>query len=466
MSIVSIRGLFPRLLLLALLVCGGTAAQEVDRTRNPHGSLDVSCQNCHATSSWSPIRAVPEFNHNTETSYPLRGMHEGVRCNDCHRSLVFTNVGVQCADCHADFHRNQFGARCQDCHSVQGWEQAVREISEHRNRFPLMGAHAAVQCASCHPGAAAGTYTGLSTECVTCHQQDYADARSFNHAAAGVSLQCETCHTVDQWQNARFDHDALTSFALTGAHAQADCAQCHVGGLFQGLSAECFSCHARDFNATANPNHAQAGFPTTCETCHSTTDWTGASFDHNTATSFALTGSHASVDCQQCHVNGQFAGISQQCFSCHSSDFEQTTSPSHASGAFSTQCQDCHTTAQWAGAQFDHSRAAFPLTGRHVSVECTQCHVDGQFAGTAQTCVGCHLADFNGTTDPDHAAAGFPTTCESCHNTSQWEGAVFDHNTSTSFPLTGRHTSVDCAQCHVNGQFAGTPQACVGLSPG
>ena len=79
----------------------------------------------------------------------------------------------------------------------------------------MAGAHAAVQCASCHPGAAVGTYTGLSTECVTCHQNDYANARSLDHAAAGLSLQCETCHSIDQWQNARFDHDTLTSFALT-----------------------------------------------------------------------------------------------------------------------------------------------------------------------------------------------------------------------------------------------------------
>ncbi len=189
-------------------------------------------------------------------------------------------------------------------------------------------------------------------------------------------------------------------------------------------------------------------------------------FDHNTSTSFPLTGRHTSVDCAQCHVNGQFAGTVQTCVGCHLADFNGTTNPNHATASFPTTCQVCHNTSQWEGAEFSHDFTSFPLTGRHTTVDCEQCHVNGQYTGTPQACVGCHLTDFNGTTDPNHAAAGFPTTCESCHNTSQWEGAVFDHNTSTSFPLTGRHTSVDCAQCHVNGQFAGTPQTCVGCHLG
>jgi hypothetical protein len=39
-------------------------------------------------------------------------------------------------------------------------------------------------------------------------------------------------------------------------------------------------------------------------------------------------------------------------------------------------------------------------------------------------------------------------------------GAAFNHNT-TKFPLTGKHTSVACATCHVNGQYATLPTTCV-----
>ena len=60
---------------------------------------------------------------------------------------------------------------------------------------------------------------------------------------------------------------------------------------------------------------------------------------------------------------------------------------------------------------------------------------------------------------PNHTAAGFPTSCTLCHNTTQWQGAVFDHS-KTAFPLTGAHTSVQCAQCHVGGNFTTVPTDC------
>src|SRR3972149_4421339 len=46
------------------------------RTTNPHGSIRIACENCHAAMSWKPIRAKPEFDHNSATRFPLRGMHE------------------------------------------------------------------------------------------------------------------------------------------------------------------------------------------------------------------------------------------------------------------------------------------------------------------------------------------------------------------------------------------------------
>ena len=57
----------------------------------------------------------------------------------------------------------------------------------------------------------------------------------------------------------------------------------------------------------------------------------------------------------------------------------------------------------------------------------------------------CHMATYQATKNPNHVAAGFPTTCETCHTTAQWPGAKFDHNTATKFPLTGKHTAVQCA---------------------
>ena len=83
----------------------------------------------------------------------------------------------------------------------------------------------------------------------------------------------------------------------------------------------------------------------------------------------------------------------------------------------------CHTTVTWTGGKFDHNgRTKFALTGAHATVECAQCHVGSKFAGTPTNCVGCHLPDFQKTTNPNHVAAGFPQDCTMCHVTTQWSG--------------------------------------------
>ena len=159
---------------------------------------------------------------------------------------------------------------------MRGWQVAISSIQQHTNRFPLIGAHAAVPCDLCHRGAAAGSYTGLSTECVTCHLKDYQTAASLNHVAAKLPTTCESCHSMDRWLGARFDHLQFAHFALTGTHAQLACQSCHIGGRFTGTPADCFSCHVKDFTGAQNPNHVQAAFPHDCAICHTTATWSGA----------------------------------------------------------------------------------------------------------------------------------------------------------------------------------------------
>jgi hypothetical protein len=325
--------------------------------------------------------------------------------------------------------------------------------------FALTGAHTSLDCATCHVG---GRFQGTPANCYGCHATDYNTTSNPNHPQAGFPTDCQTCHSTASWSGARFDHNAFTQFPLTGAHVSVPCTSCHVNGQFAGTATDCYGCHAKDYNGVSNPNHAQGGFPTTCQTCHSTASWSGAAFDHNAFTQFPLTGAHVGVPCTTCQVNGQFAGTPSNCIGCHQQEFNGTTNPNHVQAGFPTTCQNCHSTSAWQGAMFDHAQTAFPLTGAHVSVECTTCHMNGQFAGTPSNCIGCHLQNYNGTTNPNHVQAGFPTTCQNCHTTTTWSGAQFNHNTMTSFPLTGAHVSVGCETCHVNGRFAGTPQNCVG----
>jgi hypothetical protein len=456
-------------LVAALLVLCSLQAQEKQKidsppaqrgvTRNPHGPIKAACQTCHTNTSWKPIRPFPDFNHN-KTSYPLRGMHRKVDCSACHTKLVFTDVGMKCADCHADLHRGQFGARCDQCHTVKGWNVTLQAVKEHANRFPLLGAHAAVDCAACHQSAAVGQFTSLRTDCYSCHAQDYQNTKSsgLDHLALNFPTTCETCHGVDSWFGASFDHAKVTGFALTGAHAKLPCTACHLGGRFQGTAADCYGCHSKDFQGTQNPSHVSAGFPTTCQNCHNTSTWQGANFDH-AQTGFPLTGAHASLPCTSCHVNGKFAGTPADCYSCHQKDFQGTTNPSHTAAGFPTDCSICHSTASWANATFNHNNTPFPLTGAHVNVPCASCHVGNKYAGTPTDCYSCHQKDFQGTTNPSHTAAGFPTDCSICHTTASWANASFNHN-NTPFPLTGAHVSVPCTSCHINNNFASTPTDC------
>lgn len=427
-------------------------------SRNPHGAITIPCENCHTFTSWKPIRSVPEFDHN-RTRFPLRGMHESVRCRQCHILLVFTNVGARCADCHADLHRGQFGGRCEQCHTVKGWNIAVKSIQNHQNRFPLLGAHATVECDACHRNGAAAQFTGLPTDCLSCHTKTFQSAKQPDHQVLGFPSICQLCHTMNSWFGAKFDHLRFTGYALTGAHANLDCVSCHIGGKYKGTPANCYACHTKEYNSTSNPNHVQAAFPTDCSFCHSTVTWAGAKFDHNAFSNFPLTGAHVNAACSQCHINGKFAGTPRDCASCHLPDYQKTTNPNHAQAGFPTDCSVCHSTASWAGAKFDHSQTLFPLTGAHVNVACATCHVNGVFKGLSTACVSCHLKDYNGTTNPNHVQAGFPQQCNVCHNTTAWQPASFDHS-KTVFPLTGAHVSVPCASCHVGGKYAGTPTDC------
>jgi len=323
------------LLVFALAVVMPAVAQR-QPSRSPHGPLAIPCENCHTSTGWVPIRAIPEFNHDS-TRYPLRGMHEKVSCTGCHTRPVFTDVGKNCADCHADIHRAQFGKNCAQCHTVLGWKSSVQAIEQHFNRFPLLGAHAVLQCDQCHKNPAVGNYLGLSTACESCHLKDWQGTTNPPHPSAGTAFaasNCTTCHAFDNWLNAKFDHSS-TGFLLTNGHANVACAACHINNNYNLTTAptDCGNsgCHLTTWNQTNNPVHRTSGAAfaaANCYTCHqSTVSWNIASFDHS-ATGFALTGMHISpvpTPCVACHVNNNYTLSSAACYTCHVAAWQSTT---------------------------------------------------------------------------------------------------------------------------------------------
>ncbi len=422
------------------------------RGDNPHGPKIGACSLCHRPEAWTPVAISKDFRH-APGVFPLEGAHAQAPCTACHRTLDFAHTSTACASCHTDVHHGEFGNQCARCHTTRSFvDPAAMRRMHDLTLFPLRGAHAAAACEECHLPASPGQsqYANRPTTCFGCHAADYQRAKNPDHVAAAYPQTCTQCHGVVSWQGATFDH-AITGFPLTGAHAATPCIACHGDGVYKGKSTLCVSCHQTDYNGTTNPPHAAAAFPTTCELCHTTTDWTGAVFDHS-KTNFPLTGAHLAVACNACHGDGVYKGKSTLCVSCHQQDLAGTTDPPHVAAGFPTTCETCHTTASWAGATFDHANTAFPLTGAHVGLSCNSCHADGVYKGKSTACVSCHLADYNGTNNPAHAAAGFPQTCDQCHTTATWSGATFDHD-GQFFPIySGSHKGrwSACSDCHIN----------------
>ena len=411
----------------------------------------TDCSQCHAVNA---PRWGGGFDH-ARTGFPLVGAHATTPCSRCHVGNNFHNAGTQCISCHQQDYtaatspkHTGFSTDCLGCHTMTAWRPASFDHS--KTAFPLTGAHRSASCNRCH---ANGVFAGTPTQCVSCHQQNYASAANPVHSP-GMSNDCAPCHTTTGWRPSTFEH-TRTNFQLTGAHATVACNQCHKNGVFAGTPALCSGCHQAQANAVVSPSHS--GFPNDCATCHTTTAWRPSTFDH-ARTNFQLTGAHLAVACTQCHANGVFVGTQSQCSGCHQPDANAVVNPSHA--GFPADCATCHTTTAWRPSTFDHARTNFQLTGAHLAVACNQCHKNAVYAGTPTTCgnAACHLPDYTSATNPVHGT-GFSTDCVSCHTTTAWRPATFDHS-KASFPLTGAHVTTGCAQCHKNGIYTGTPNTC------
>lgn len=399
-----------------------------------------NCSECHNSLAWDAGQ-----NAGDHSFFPLRGGHANLDCGSCHLDASFSGLDRACVSCHAEDYSSTsspqhqeagFSTDCASCHTVTSWAGA----SFDHTGFPLTGAHGGVDCGTCHAG---GVFTGLQTECYACHQSEYDASSNPHHASAGLSTLCQDCHGNTTWVGANYDHGF---FALSGGHAGHDCLSCHAGESYSGTSPECYSCHDQDYAATVDPNHQTSGFSTDCTQCHGTTTWIGASFDH---AAFPLTGTHGTLDCVSCHSGGVYTGLSGECYACHQDVYDATSNPRHASAAFATLCQACHGNVTWTGANYDHG--FFALSGGHAGHDCLTCHVGETYAGTNAECLACHQQDYDSTSNPPHAAAGFGSDCTGCHNTTSWLGATFDHD--TFFPIySGAHRTPwnDCSDCHVN----------------
>ncbi|MFC0875140.1 hypothetical protein ACE01N_01030 [Saccharicrinis sp. FJH2] len=288
-------------------------------SQSPHGDdFNVNCAVCHTADEWDLV-AKSGFDHDT-TSFKLTGQHKMNTCRQCHTSLVFKDAGTECMDCHTDIHQNTVGQSCEICHNTTTW--IVSDISEvhEMSRFPLTGAHNAIDCYSCHPSASFLQFNVLGIDCYSCHQKDYQATTNPDHSEAGYSTQCEVCHSLHstEWNATGFEHGF---FPLIQGHSGVDCITCHgVDKPFQSVTADCYECHASDYEMTQNPNHPDLGFSQNCKECHTLAEnWNPADYREHDNVYFPIySGKHKNVwnSCVTCHNDSQNYSVFT-CTDCH-----------------------------------------------------------------------------------------------------------------------------------------------------
>ena len=429
------------------LDCWGCHNSAYNESTNPAHrilALDKNCESCHAAQSSNWTQSF--FNHAT-THFALLGMHAQVECSSCHTQAA-NNTPTSCESCHqADYNNSIDPAHlvegypfdCRECHDSFTWNSSfVHDETD----FQLQGAHTESNCSQCHVNQ---QFAGTPDQCSVCHLTTWQASENPPHKDAGFDQACEACHTEVDWTPSSWNHDIDSEYPLTGAHIEKSCILCHQTIPYSEQSTECYICHQSDYEETDEPNHLTGNIPTACEICHTTVDWKSQEIDHS-LTQFPLAGIHAEADCETCHAVGYDLPLT--CDGCHLDEYQSTSAssaPNHEQYGFSVDCLVCHGQLSWKPSNFDHDPdiTHFEIQGAHLNLlpsDCSTCHVGEQWSGLSQDCGTCHGSNFNTTTDPDHAAQGFPENlCELCHSQSVWDPSIFTHES----------TAIACQTCHL-----------------
>ncbi len=349
---------------------------------------------------------------------------------------------------------------------------------------PLSQAHSALEgtasCLDCHGRGD----DALDDKCTACHREiAFQRSRELGLHGTETGGDCAGCHPehaglefdlIDWGKAGRagFDH-ARTGWPLEGKHSAASCRGCHTPELqtgrvstlikrkdrersWLGLERDCVACH-EDYHG--------GDLGTDCASCHQPADWKQTPrFDHSTS-SFPLTGKHADVKCNACHlvpsrvfrstprfgVTPKFKPVAHgECSACHEDTHQ---------GRLGPICSTCHVTdgfRQVRTDDFNHARTRFALVGKHGSVACESCHDPTKAWGKRprfDSCSTCHV-------DPHAGSAtleGRAVDCSACHTERGFTPSTFTsaQHQRSAYPLEGKHAAVACRSCHPSQPPAG-----------
>jgi hypothetical protein len=410
------------------------------------GQLGASCDKCHNTET--PFKQTV-FNHE-KTKFPLKGAHIKVECAKCHKKNENENkwTGLRfsmCSDCHKNPHLPPFKQKCSDCHNENTWKTSA--FNHDQTRFQLRGKHTALTCSKCHPAGEKNRKLAFAN-CTDCHKKDPHKGQ-FNK-------DCKSCHVVEGFEKVLYNHDT-TRFPLTGKHIGVSCKKCHhyAAGdsktiVYKPLGMACYDCHTDIHLKQFNKN---------CEACHSTAGFKREflKFDHQKDSSYALQGKHTSLRCEKCHIKKKqefpaglgetvlYKPVSNKCTTCHD-DFHL--------GQLDLDCQKCHGFDSFKPVKtFDHQKTRFSLKGFHETVACEKCHPKIRLSAGGKTietvkykpigasCMECHK-------NFDHSRTAFPLVgkhldleCRLCHN---------EKTPNTRKTKVSQKSIFDCTSCHIS----------------
>ncbi|MGB5499363.1 MAG: hypothetical protein WBM77_10580 [Maribacter sp.] len=253
--------------------CVSCHQNDYDATSDPNhatSGFSTDCVACHTTNpGWTPATINHDF-------FPLTLGHDIQDCTQCHATGNYADASPECISCHQNEYdatsdpnhsTSGFSTDCVACHTTNpGWTPAT----VNHDFFPLTLGHDIQDCTQCHT---TGNYTGLSPDCVNCHQDDYDQTNDPNHMAANFPTDCVACHTTNPgWTPAEFDHDGQYFPIYTGKHREGeawnDCVECHANPASYA-DFTCFTCHGQ---SETDNDHSDVNdyeyVSTACLQCH------------------------------------------------------------------------------------------------------------------------------------------------------------------------------------------------------
>ncbi len=478
-----------------------------------HSGITTGCATCHETGkTFFGVTMVTRPTKAQDANHPATGA-----CETCHGSTVSFTASLQkpsnhiptsqaCTLCHTNANNyavytmshTGITSNCAQCHAAGLSFANIVPKAPPSNHLPISGR----ACENCHSASKftnfAGTtmsHTGISSGCASCHEKGMSwygvtivtrptTAQDANHPQSGA---CEGCHSSTtsfaQGISTKPSNHIPTSQTCTLCHSNPNDYSVYAM-KHSGITSNCAQCHAAGLSfANIVPKQPPSNHipikTVTCESCHSTTNFTsfsGTSMKHTAVSSFTCMtchetgmswygvkmktrpkGHHTGQDCKGCHDTSDFGNAKPSLTAAKKATTTGTgtaaaatrTAASTASKAGATATNAAATSQPATAARFNLAAQMARLANMRAGVRASERGLAPgapfDHTGSRRDCATCH----NGLTAAGKSVRHIPSNnaCDNCHTVNAWTPARFEHS----------GVALACAQCHDNVHATGKP---------